>query len=109
MQLRVRAPRGEGGRAAPGRHGRALRLESASGSCPGERPSTLPSAGEIASPLELGSTAIGQGRVLATTLQMASVAQTVANRGVRVLPTLLPARRGRRVRVTSPQVAVTLA
>ncbi len=74
----------------------------------GARPSTMPAAGEIASPLELGSTAIGQGRVLATALQVASLAQTVANQGVRVLPTLLPVRRARRVTVTSRRVATTL-
>ena len=63
--------------------------------CPASGRARCPSAGEIASPLEIGSTAIGQGKVLATPLQMASVAQTVANGGVRVLPTLLPARRAR--------------
>ena len=36
---------------------------------PGAAPSTLPAADEIASPLELGATAIGQGRVLATPLR----------------------------------------
>ena len=50
---------------------------------PGEVPSTLPPATEIKSPLEVGSTAIGQFRTLATPLQMASVAQTIATRGVR--------------------------
>ena len=47
-------------------------------------------------PLDLGSTAIGQGRVLATPLQLASVAQTIANGGVRLTPTLcrLGERRG---------------
>ncbi len=55
---------------------------------PGEVPSTLPPAAEIKTPLELGSTAIGQGRVLATPLLMASVAQTIAADGVRHLPTL---------------------
>jgi penicillin-binding protein A len=55
---------------------------------PGEVPSTLPPATEIKTPLEVGSTAIGQFRTLATPLQMASVAQTIAARGVRHLPTL---------------------
>ena len=36
------------------------------------KPSTLPDAGAIVSPLEIGSTAIGQCKVLATPLQMAS-------------------------------------
>ena len=38
---------------------------------------------EIGSELELGVSAIGQGEVLATPLEMASVAQTIANGGVR--------------------------
>ena len=71
----------------------------------GAEPSTLPAAGEIVSPLDLGSTAIGQGKVLATPLQMASVAQTIANGGVRVEPTLVAGARGRRIRVTSPRTA----
>lgn len=55
---------------------------------PGALPSTIPSADKIVSPLEVGSTAIGQFQTLATTLQMASVAQTIANGGVRMRPTL---------------------
>ena len=43
--------------------------------------STIPA--EIGDELDLGVTAIGQGEVLATPLQMASVAQTIANDGVR--------------------------
>lgn len=43
--------------------------------------STIPT--EIGTEVELGVSAIGQGEVLATPLQMASVAQTVANGGVR--------------------------
>lgn len=43
--------------------------------------STLPH--QIDSDLDLGVTAIGQGRVLATPLEMASVAQTIANGGIR--------------------------
>ncbi|MDQ2676567.1 MAG: penicillin-binding transpeptidase domain-containing protein, partial [Actinomycetota bacterium] len=45
-----------------------------------------PSLGEIESDVALGESAIGQGQVLATPLQMASVAQTIANDGER-LPT----------------------
>ena len=74
----------------------------------GARPSTLPDSGQIVTPLEVGSTAIGQFRVLATPLQLASVAQTVANRGVRVIPTAEVGARPRQVRVTSPQVAAQL-
>jgi hypothetical protein len=43
--------------------------------------STIPT--EIGEEVDLGVTAIGQGEVLATPLQMASVAQTIANGGVR--------------------------
>lgn len=75
---------------------------------PGEKPSTLPESGQIVSPLEVGSTAIGQFKTLATPLQMASVAQTVANGGVRILPTLAAGARSRGTRVTSKAVAATL-
>jgi cell division protein FtsI/penicillin-binding protein 2 len=43
--------------------------------------STLPT--EIGEEVDLGVSAIGQGEVLATPLEMASVAQTIANSGVR--------------------------
>jgi peptidoglycan glycosyltransferase len=43
--------------------------------------STIPA--EIGEEVDLGVTAIGQGEVLATPLQMATVAQTIANGGVR--------------------------
>jgi cell division protein FtsI/penicillin-binding protein 2 len=76
---------------------------------PGAAPSTLPQAEEIASPLELGATAIGQGRVLATPLELASMAQTVASGGVRRIPTVFRGgERPREVRVTSRRVARTL-
>lgn len=78
-------------------------------SLPAELPSTLPPAAGIRSPLDVGSTAIGQGRVLATPLRMASIAQTVAAGGVRAEPTLRPGERKRRpVRVTTRRVARTL-
>ena len=51
-------------------------------------PSTLPPAAEIDTPLEVASTAIGQFETLATPLQMASVAQTIAMGGVRTRRTL---------------------
>jgi hypothetical protein len=73
---------------------------------PGAAPSTLPAADDIASPLELGATAIGQGRVLATPLQLASMAQTVASGGVRRTPTVVrDGPRAKPVRVTSRRVA----
>ena len=74
----------------------------------GEMPSTLPPANEIVSPLEVGSTAIGQGKVLATPLVMASVAQTIASGGVRTVPSLRLGGSRRRVRVTRPRVARVL-
>jgi penicillin-binding protein A len=77
-------------------------------SVPGELPSTLPPAAEIKTPLEIGSTAIGQFRTLATPLVMASVSQTIAERGVRAVPTLTLGQRTRRVRVTSRRVARTV-
>jgi cell division protein FtsI/penicillin-binding protein 2 len=74
-------------------------------SIPGEAPSTLPDASEIRSPLDVGSTAIGQGRVLATPLELASIAQAVAAHGIRTTPTLHPGARAARKRVTSRRVA----
>ena len=55
---------------------------------PGAAVSTIPPAGEIGDDLAVGSSAIGQGRVEATTLQMAAVAGTIADRGRRPLLTL---------------------
>ena len=77
-------------------------------SIPGEVPSTLPPAPEIASPLEIGSTAIGQFRTLATPLLMASVAQTIAARGVRRVPTLALGQPTRSVRVVRRRIARTI-
>ena len=75
----------------------------------GERPSTIPPAADIDSTVALGSTAIGQGRLLATPLQLALVAHTVAAGGVRHQPSLVAdAPAVRPVRVTSPQVARSL-
>jgi cell division protein FtsI/penicillin-binding protein 2 len=53
----------------------------------------------------VGSTAIGQGRVLATPLKLASIAQAVGARGVRTEPTLHPGAPTRRTRATSRKVA----
>jgi peptidoglycan glycosyltransferase len=67
---------------------------------------------ELSESVETGESAIGQGQVLATPLEMASVSQTIANDGVR-LPT--PVARGEGleptgapVEVTSPQTAQTM-
>jgi penicillin-binding protein A len=78
-------------------------------SVPGEAPSTLPPAHLIRTPLEVGSTAIGQFKDLATPLRLASMAQAVSAGGVRNEPTLRAGDRGRRpVRVTSRRVASVL-
>jgi hypothetical protein len=56
---------------------------------PGAPESTLPHADEIKGELDVGSTAIGQGEVLATPLQMALVAATIADGGRRPAPRFL--------------------
>jgi peptidoglycan glycosyltransferase len=50
--------------------------------------STIPAASEIGDDLAVGSSAIGQGKVLATPLQMALVAAAIGEDGVRPHPTL---------------------
>ena len=55
---------------------------------PGAATSTIPSPSEIGDDLAVGASAIGQGRVQATPLQMALVAATIALRGRRPAPTL---------------------
>lgn len=73
---------------------------------PGALPSAIPPPDQIVTPLEVASTAIGQFRTLATPLQLASIAQAIANRGVRLRPTLTPRRRPfEGERVTPPRVA----
>ena len=72
--------------------------------------STIPT--EIGEEVDLGVSAIGQGEVLATPLEMASVAQTIGNDGVRE-PTSIVANEKLRpdadsVRVMSPKVAKEL-
>ena len=51
--------------------------------------STVPAASAIQGELDVGSTAIGQGEVLATPLEMATVAATIADDGRRPRPTFL--------------------
>jgi peptidoglycan glycosyltransferase len=75
----------------------------------GAQPSTLPEAQSVGGDLAVGSTAIGQGKVLATPLEMASIAQTIASNGVRHPPTLIvgaPAPPA--VKVTTPRIARTV-
>jgi hypothetical protein len=70
--------------------------------------SQIPPPSGIGDDLDLGSTAIGQGKVLASPLQMASVAATVGEHGLRVVPHLVRGERVPVVRVTTPAVAATL-
>jgi cell division protein FtsI/penicillin-binding protein 2 len=76
---------------------------------PGAAESTLPPASQITGELDVGSTAIGQGQVLATPLQMATVASTIADGGMRPRLTFstgdAPAFA---TRATSPAVARTV-
>jgi peptidoglycan glycosyltransferase len=76
---------------------------------PGAARSTLPAGDAVGSDLAVGSTAIGQGKVLATPLQMAMIAQTIATGGVQHAPTLLSGQAaGRPHRVVSTGTAHTI-
>jgi peptidoglycan glycosyltransferase len=77
-------------------------------SIPGAAESTLPPADQIGDDLAVGSTAIGQGKVLATALEMTSIAATIALGGRRAGPTLLQGQFPSVTRVTSPQIARTI-
>jgi penicillin-binding protein A len=57
---------------------------------PGAVESTLPPASQIQGQLDIGSTAIGQGEVQASALEMATVAATIADGGRRPQPTFDP-------------------
>jgi peptidoglycan glycosyltransferase len=75
----------------------------------GAAESTLPAAASIQGELDVGSTAIGQGQVLATPLQMAIVAASIADGGRRPRPTFeSDAAPSARVPVTSAAVAHTV-
>jgi cell division protein FtsI/penicillin-binding protein 2 len=75
----------------------------------GAATSTIPPAEEIGDDLAVGSSAIGQGRVQATALQLAIVASTIAERGRRPRPTLLARGRARFDRAIPAQTARTVA
>ena len=70
--------------------------------------STLPAATEIGDDLAVGSSAIGQGKVLATPLEMALVGATIASGGVKPKPTLLHGDDTQGTRVISKGVASTV-
>jgi cell division protein FtsI/penicillin-binding protein 2 len=74
-------------------------------SIPGAAESQIPSASDIGSSLAVGSSAIGQGKVLASTLEMTDVAATIAMGGRRPLPTLQAHQPARFVHVTSKRIA----
>ena len=67
--------------------------------------STIPSARTIGDSVAVGSSAIGQGRVQASTLELADIAATIADGGKRPLPRILAREKPRYVRVTTPKVA----
>ncbi len=78
---------------------------------PGAVESTLPPAAQIQGQLDLGSTAIGQGEVQASALEMATVAATIADGGRRPQPTFDPSAapaRGGGTLVSSATVAHTV-
>jgi penicillin-binding protein A len=70
--------------------------------------STIPAAGEIGDDLAVGSTAIGQGTVLATPLAFAGIAGAIAMDGLLVRPTLSKGADPARTRATSPEIAKTI-
>jgi cell division protein FtsI/penicillin-binding protein 2 len=74
----------------------------------GAAPSTIPAAAEIGDDLAVGSSAIGQGKVLTTPLHLALVAATIGADGMRPHPTLLKGADPRRVRATRAWVAKTI-
>ncbi len=74
-------------------------------SIPGAVESLIPSASTIGDDLAVGSSAIGQGLVQTTPLEMTDVAATIAMGGRRPIPTLLANQKPRFVRVTTPHIA----
>ena len=74
----------------------------------GAATSTIPAAAEIGDDLAVGSTAIGQGRVQSTTLQMTLVAATIGRRGLRPGPTFLQGRRDKATRAIPAKTARTV-
>ena len=74
-------------------------------SIPGAAESQIPSANTIGDSLAVGSSAIGQGKVLASALEMSDVGATIAMGGQRPIPTLLVGQAPQFVPVTSAKVA----
>jgi peptidoglycan glycosyltransferase len=74
----------------------------------GAAESTLPAASSIQGELDVGSTAIGQGQVQASALEMAVVAASIADGGRRPRPSFTPGPAPPGERVTSTGVAATV-
>ena len=74
-------------------------------SIPGAAEPTIPSAASIGDDLAVGSSAIGQGAVQASALEMTDVGATIAMGGRRPIPTLDAAKPPKFVHVTSRTVA----
>lgn len=72
---------------------------------PGAAESTIPSAKNIGNGVAIGSSAIGQGEVEASTLGMADVAATIADKGRRPIPTYNKNAKTHFVKVTTPKIA----
>ena len=72
---------------------------------PGAAESQIPSAADIGDALAVGSSAIGQGRVQASTLEMTDVAAAIADGGLRPIPTLQAGQEPHLIGVTTPKVA----
>ena len=72
---------------------------------PGATESTIPSASTIGNQLAVGSSAIGQGKVQASALEMTDVAATIAMGGRRPIPTVQAHQRPHFVHVASRHVA----
>jgi penicillin-binding protein A len=67
--------------------------------------STIPAASEIGDDLAVGSTAIGQGKVLTTPLQMALIAAAIGEDGRLMRPTLRRGEQTRASQATRPGIA----
>jgi cell division protein FtsI/penicillin-binding protein 2 len=74
----------------------------------GAAESTLPAGSELQGELDIGSTAIGQGKVLASALEMATVAATIADGGHRPAPSFELGARSPGPAATSSSVARTV-
>ncbi len=74
-------------------------------SIPGAAESTIPSADKIGTATDVGSSAIGQGQVQASALEMTDVGATIAMAGRRPIPTLRTGVPPRFVHATSSTVA----